>query len=155
MVALDLKNVDTDTTHDQMIAVIRYQKPYTIAGKGSFIISFALGNDVSLRSVLALPILLAMGADINLAKGLLSCFELKRSFLLELQPPGKGLPEGVFLNHYSPTVPTTVSTNLTHTNSLLHYTSADGIPQHKSLRTPYTVTRKFSYVPSNSSAVFT
>ena len=108
-----------------------------------------------------------MGTDINLVKGLLSCLELNGIFLLELQPPGKGLPEGTSLNHYSPTVPTTVPSNLTHTNSLLHHTSAEDIPQHESSRTPSnnilvtdhffndTDTRELSYVPSKSSTAFT
>ena len=60
-----------------------------------------------------------MGTDINLVKGLLSCLELNGIFLLELQSPGKGLPEGASLNHYSPTVPTTVPSNLPHTHT--HY----------------------------------
>ena len=116
LTALDLKNIDTDATHGQITAIIRYITPYTIAGKGPFILSFALGNDASLRSVLGLLILLAIGADINLVNGLLSCLELNRRFTLELQPPGKGLPEVASLNHYSSTVPAIVPTNITHTN---------------------------------------
>ena len=167
LAALDLKNVDTNATHGQITDVIRYKIPFTLTSKGHFILSLALGSDVSLRSVLGLPILLAMGADINLVKDLLSFLELNRSFPLELQPPDKGLPEGASLNHYSPTVLTAVPTNLTHTNSLLHHTSAEGIPQHESSRTPSdnilvtyhfyndTVTRELSYVLSNSSDAFT
>ena len=78
LVALDLNDINTDATHGQMIAIIRYKTPYIIAGKGPFILSFALGKDVSLRRVLSLPTLLAMGADINLVKGLLSCIDLNR-----------------------------------------------------------------------------
>ena len=89
----------------------------TYASKGPFILSFALGHDVSLCSVLGLPTLLSMGADINLVKDLLSCSEFNRDFPLDLQPPGHGLPEGVSLNHYSPNVPTSVPTNPIHTNS--------------------------------------
>ena len=167
LAALDLKNVDTNATHGQMTAAIRYKTPFTVTGKGPFVLSLALGSDVSLRSVLGLLTLLAMGAGINLVKGLLSSLELNRSFPLELQPPGKGLPEGASLNHYSPTLPTTVPTNLTHTNLLLHHTLAGGIPQHESLRTPLdnilvtdhffndTVTRELSYVLSNFSDTFT
>ena len=88
LAALDLKDIQKDANHGQMTAVIRYKTPYVVDGKGSFILSFALGNDVSLRSVLGLPTLLAMGADINLVKGLLSCIELNRDFPLDLQPPG-------------------------------------------------------------------
>ena len=88
LAALDLKDIQKDANHGQMTAVIRYKTPYVVDGKGSFILSFALGNDVSLRSVLGLPTLLAMGADINLVKDLLSCIELNRDFPLDLQPPG-------------------------------------------------------------------
>ena len=55
-----------------------------MASKGPFILSFALGHDVSLRSVLGLPTLLAMGVDINLVKGLLTCSEFNREFPLDL-----------------------------------------------------------------------
>ena len=67
-----------------MTAVIRYKTPYIVASKGPFILSFTLGKDVSLRSDLGLPTLLAMGTDINLVKGLLSCIDLNRDFSLEL-----------------------------------------------------------------------
>ena len=95
-----------------------------------------MGNDVSLRSVLGLSTLLAMGADINLVKGLLSFIELNRDFPLELQPSGECLPEGTSLNHYSPTVPVSVPSNLLHANSLLHHTSSEGIPQPESSHAP-------------------
>ena len=68
--------------------------------------------DISVRSVLGLPTLLERGADINLVKGLLSCIELNRDFPLELQPPGKGLAAGASLNHYSPTFPVSVPSNI-------------------------------------------
>ena len=166
LAALDLKDVDKAETHGQMTAVIRYKTPYTVTGKGPFILSFALGHDVSLRSVLGLPTLLAMGADINLAKGLLSCSEFNRDFPLDLQPPGHGLPEGVSLNHYSPNVPTSVPTNPIHTNSQLHHTAAEGIPTPANSRTPSdnilvtdhffndNVTRELKYVPSPSNTFF-
>ena len=136
LAALNLKDINTDATHRQMTAVIRYKTPYIVANMGTFILSFALENDVSLRSILGLPMHLAMEADINLVKSLLSCIELNRDFPLELQPPGKGLPEGTSLNHYSPTVPVSVPSNLSHADSLLHHTSAEGIPQPDSSHTP-------------------
>ena len=160
LAALDIEDINKDSTHGQMTAVIRYKTPYFVTGKGPFVLSFALGHDVSLRSVLGLPTLLAMGANINLVKGLLSCVELNRDFPLDLQPPGKGLPEGAALTQYSPTVPTSVPSNMPLTTSLLHHTSSEGIPQH-SLPTPSdnilvtdhffhdTVTRDLSYIPTN------
>ena len=92
---LDLNDIDTDASHDQMTAVIRYKTPYTVDGKGPFILSFVLSNDVNLRSVLGLPTLLVMGANINLVKGLLSCIELNCSFPLELQHPDKVYPKAL------------------------------------------------------------
>ena len=117
---LDLSGVPINDDHGQITAVIRYKTPYIVNGKGPFILSFALGNDVSLRCVLVLPTLLAMGASIGLASGLLSCIELNREFPLDLQPPGKGLPEGATLNHYTNAIPHSVS------NNILQHTSADG-----------------------------
>ena len=149
-----------------MTAVIRYKTPYVVDGKWPFILSFALGNDVSLRSVLGLLTLLAMGADINLVKDLLSCIELNRDFPLDLQPPGKGLTAGASLNHYSPTIPTSVPSNKQLTTSLLHHISAESIPQTESLSSTSnnilvtdhsfhnTVTRELSYIPTNTSARF-
>ena len=52
---------------------------------------FVLGNDISLRSVLGLPILLSMGTTLNLPLGKLICSELNLTFLLLLYPPVKGL----------------------------------------------------------------
>ena len=77
-----------------------------------------------------------MVADINLVKGLLLCIEFNRDFPLELQPPGKGLPDGASLNHYSPTVPVAVPSNLSNANSLLYHTSSESIPQSESSHTP-------------------
>ena len=167
LATLDLNDIDTDANHGQMTTIIRYIAPYTVAGKEYFVLSFALGNDVSLRSVLGLPTLLGIGADVNFVKALLSCIEVNRSFPLELQPPGKGLPECASFNHYSPTIPSIAPTNLTHTNSLLYYTSVGGISQPVCLNTPSdnilvtdhflhdTVIRELLYVPSNSSTIFT
>ena len=167
LTVLDLNDVDTNKNHGQMSAVIRYKTRYIVAGKGPFILSFVLGNDINLRSVVGLPTLLVMSAEINFVKGLLSFIELNRSFPIELQPPGQMLPKGASLNHYSSTIPSTVYTNLTHTNSMLHYISAEGIPQPVCSSTPSdnilvtdyfyhnTVTRELSYVPSNSSSTFT
>ena len=70
LAAIDLSGVPTDDDHGQMTAVIRYKTPYTVNGKDPFILSFALGNDVSLHCVFGLPTLLAMGASIGLASGL-------------------------------------------------------------------------------------
>ena len=114
LVVLDRSELHTDVDHGQTTAVIRYKTPYTINGKGPFVLSLALGNDASLRCVLGLPTLLAMGVSIGLVSGSLSCKELNREFSLDLQPPDKGLPESATLNYYTHTIPLSVSTILLH-----------------------------------------
>lgn len=163
LTTLDLNDVVTDTNHDQMNTVIRYKTLYPITRKYPFILFFALGNNTSLRSVLGLPILLAMGAEIDLVKGVLSYIELNRSFPLDLQPPEKWLPEDATLNHYSHVISPTGSTNITSNSSILHYTSAKiislplclNIPSNNILVTNHffqeTVTQKLAYFLSNSS----
>ena len=61
-----------------MTAIIRYRTPCLITNTSSLIISFALGKDVALRSVLGSPRLLAMGAVVDLVKGQLRCAELNQ-----------------------------------------------------------------------------
>ena len=52
-----------------MIAIIRYKTPNFINNRDPLFISFVLINDVSLRCVLGLPTLLALGGLINLVQG--------------------------------------------------------------------------------------
>ena len=120
LTALDLSGVHTDVDYGQMTAVIRYKTPYTINGKGSFVLCFALGNEDSLRCVLRLPTLLEMRTTIGFVSGSLSCKEPNRELTLDFQPPGKCLSEGTTLNYYTHIIPLTASTNL------LHHTSAEG-----------------------------
>ena len=136
LTAFDLKDVHKAETHGQMTAVILYKTPYTMASKGPFILSIALGHDANLHSVLGLPSLLEMGADIKLITRLLLYSEFNREFHLDLQPPGHGLLESVSINRFSPNVTTSVPTNPTHTNSQLHHTAAKGITPPESSRTP-------------------
>ena len=100
---------------DTMTVVIQYKIPYIVQYCGLCISSFTLGHDVSLNSVLIVPIL-----------GEISCMELNRKFLLTLNPPGKGLLDGGTLNKRFPFIPPSASTNIISTTSLLQYTSLDG-----------------------------
>ena len=79
---------------------------------------------MDLRSVLGLPTLLSMGATIDLPRGTLSCSELNSNFPLILDPPGKGLPDGVSLTTSQLLVPPGARTNRT---AQLQYTVMDGV----------------------------
>ena len=90
--------------------------------KDPLILTVELGNDFSLRCVLRLPPMLSMGTTINLPLSELICSELNFTFLLLLDPPGKGLPDGVSLSASNQCVPPGVTSNLTLP---VHYTAMD------------------------------
>ena len=75
-------------------------------------LSFTLGTDVALRSVLGIPCLLFMGVVVDLENGQLDCKELNSMFPLQLDPPGKYLPDGSSYDSFSNTVPADIPTNV-------------------------------------------
>ena len=63
--------------------------------KDPLILSFILGDDISLHSVMDLPTLWSICSTLNLTRVTLVCWELKFTFHLMLDQLGKGLPNGV------------------------------------------------------------
>ena len=82
LAALDLKEVTTDIDHGKMTVVIHYKTSYVINDEGTFVLSFDLGIDVSLRYVLVLSNLLSMDTTIDFF--LVNCHVLRSTakFLL-------------------------------------------------------------------------
>ena len=66
LATLDLNITLQANTHGQMIVVILYHISYLFDNKFSLILSFSLGDNISLRIVFGLPTLLTMGVTINL-----------------------------------------------------------------------------------------
>ena len=85
--------------------------------------------------MLGLPTLLALGGFINLVKGEFICSEIDRRFSLTLDPPDKGLPEGIVFDNNTSTIPQGVSTNIKPNPSLLRYTSVEGNAIHHNATT--------------------
>ena len=112
-----------------MTALIRYKTPYTMSGKGSFVLSFDFINDVSLPSVLGLTHFSDM-CYYRFRFQLLPCVELNRKFTLELYPLDKCLADDCSLTHYSPTIPPSFSTKTTSNDFMLYYTSAEDSPHY-------------------------
>ena len=112
LAALDLKGTSQPVDNGSMTAVIRYETPCLIHNTDPFILSFALGTDVALRSVLGIPCLLFMGVVVDLENGQLDCKELNSMFPLHLDPPGKYLPDGSSYDSFSNTVPADIPTNV-------------------------------------------
>ena len=139
LAALDLDTSQQSVEHGHMAAVIRYRTPYLVNKRDPLFIYFSLENDVSLRCVLGLPTLLTIGGLINLVKGEFFCSDIDRTFALSLEPPGKGLPDGVASDNSTPTIPEGVPTNIKPNPSLLHFTSTEG----------HVVTNPFPHYSSN------
>ena len=122
-----------------MTAIIRYKIPYFINKRDPLFIYFDLGSDVSLRCVLVLPNLLALGGFFNLVKGEFICSEIGRAFPLTLDPPGKGLPDGIVFDNSTPIIPQGLSINVKPNPSLLHYFSTESRAVQNSTRLIWTV----------------
>ena len=82
-----------------MTAIIRYKIPYDINRNDSFILSFPLETDVSLRCVFSLATLLSMGATIYLIFGELSRIVFNRRIPIDSNPLGKDLFDRATLNN--------------------------------------------------------
>ena len=127
LAALDLKGTNPPIDHGNMTAVIRYKTPYLVNNTDPLFLSFALGTDAALRSVFSISCLLAMGAVVDLVQGKLVCKELNREFSLQLDPPGKGLPDGAHYDSFSNVVPEGISSNILTKNvypyNILHLTA--------------------------------
>ena len=83
---------------------------------------FALGDNIFLRDVLGLHILLSIDTTLNLPRGKLIFSDLKFTFSLFLDPPGNSLPDGVSLTESNLCVSPGVLSNIT---SLVLYTDMD------------------------------
>ena len=68
LATLNLDSTHQPLDHEKMTAVIRYMTRYLVNKRDPLFIYFVLGNDVSLRYLLGLPTLLALGGLINLVK---------------------------------------------------------------------------------------
>ena len=68
-----------------------------------------------------------MGAVVHLVKGQFRCSELNQEFMLQLDPPGKGLPDGTEFDSSGTSVPAGVPTNVPPSTSTLQFNSSDGI----------------------------
>ena len=123
LAVLDLNLGQLPNNHVQMTAIIRYHTPYLVDNKDPLVLSFALGHDMSLRSVLGLSTLLSLGVTIDLSRGTLSYSELNFNFPLVLDPHGKGIPDGVSFGTSTNFVPPGVRSNL---YARLLYTAIDG-----------------------------
>lgn len=85
---VDLHISQQPNTHEKNTAFIHYHSPYQVNEKNPRIISFVLGDGTSLHNILGLSTILAIDTTIT----------LQYTFVLQLDPQGKGLSDGGSLN---------------------------------------------------------
>jgi len=78
----DLKTIEAE--HGKLTAIVRYWTKYTLNGRPA-IISFGLGRDVAVNSIIGLPTLKQWQCDISLHRGVLIAHSLRLQFDLEFK----------------------------------------------------------------------
>ena len=99
-----LKNDDSTDGHTQaeldvassLCAIVRYRTPFFFEKTGKpCIISFGLGENVTVNSILGLPQLKLWDADLSFSKNKLIAHSIDQEFPLEYSATASGLPSGV------------------------------------------------------------
>ena len=124
LTTLDLNVSQYPNIQGQITAVICYHTSYLVHDKGLHILSFVLGDEISF-SALDLPILLAMGTTIDLQRNILACSILQYTFVLQLDPPGNGLLDGVSLDASKSVIQLGVRSNISSATSSLQFITMD------------------------------
>ena len=84
--------------HGKLTAIVRYRTPYTYADGKPVLVSFGLGADVAVRSIIGVPTLRSWKASIDFGSNKLICPGLQRRFHLEYELARQGLPQGAVFN---------------------------------------------------------
>ena len=122
----NLKGTYQPIDRGSITVVIRYKRLFIINNTSPLVLSFTLGTDIALRSVLGIPCLLAMSTIADLANGQLVCSELNRESLSQLDPSGKRMPDGTTLEYFSTVVHDGIPSNILTLGYLpLQYTTSD------------------------------
>ena len=127
LATLDLRGTHQPIDHGSTTTFIRYRTSHLINNTSLFILYFDLSNDVALRNVFRIPWFLATSAVVDLFYGPLFCSELNQVLLLQLDPPGKGLPDGDYYIIFYATVSDGASYNVTPLSSPTQYTASERI----------------------------
>ena len=82
----------------KLTAIVRYHTPYKFTDGSPVLVSFGLGKDVAVRSILGLPTLRQWQSSIDFASNKLVCPKLQRRFDLHYERARQGLPDGIHFN---------------------------------------------------------
>ena len=80
--------------HGKLTAIVRYRTPYTDTNGQPMLVSFGLGADVAVRSIIGVPTLRSWQASIDFGANKLICPGIQRRFQLQYELARQGLPQG-------------------------------------------------------------
>ena len=95
--------------HGDMIVLIRFRS-YILLNGSPLVITFSLGEDVSLHAVLGLPIMLLCHMPLDFTTGTLHCPTINVEFILYMHQLGVSMPAGEQFDKYTFTVTPTKTT---------------------------------------------
>jgi hypothetical protein len=81
-----------ESTHGQLTAVIRYHTPYCDNDSNPITISFGLGNDMTVNTILGMPLIKDLGMTPDFRAGTVACTDSPATFDLEYKETTCGVP---------------------------------------------------------------
>ena len=81
-----------------MTAVVRYWTQYNTADGKPVVLSFALGDDVNVNTIIGLPTLKAWNADILLSTNQVAAWNISTRFPVQYESSDPGLPTNTVFN---------------------------------------------------------
>ena len=82
----------SESTHGQLTAVIRYRTPYYDNERNPITISFGLGNDMTVNTILGMPLIKDLGMTPDFCNGNVTCTDSPATFELEYKEKSCGVP---------------------------------------------------------------
>lgn len=91
----DDNNVGETNDENKLVAVVTYRTPYTSNTGDAITLSFGLGHNVSVRTIIGLPTIKAWKGVMNFVDNTFTSHTLSTRFDLLFEETQQGLPEGV------------------------------------------------------------
>ena len=116
-------DMGNNNNHGAVTVLIRYRTPFLIDGS-PLIIIFGLGEDVSLCTVLGLPVMLLLRKFLDFTTRTLTCSKFNVDFSLCMQQPGVRMPTGAQFDKNRFTATPTITSNILNDNAIFHHVVA-------------------------------
>ena len=88
------ESTDTPAEQGKLTAIVRYYTPYQYTDGSPVLVSFGLGRDVAVRSIIGLPTLRQWKSSVDFLENKLLAPGIRRRFDLHYEKARQGLPSG-------------------------------------------------------------